>query len=107
MMVTDAYDLAKKSTMGVQRDIHVQPSGPWFILAVAALGVVFGDIGTSPLYAVRECFQGAHVLQVSPANILGMLSLIFWALTLIISLKCEVVTLFIQSCNLKTPSKMM
>jgi KUP system potassium uptake protein len=56
-------------------------------LAVAALGVVFGDIGTSPLYAVRECLHGAHGLPTSPANILGVLSLVFWALMLVISLK--------------------
>jgi KUP system potassium uptake protein len=56
-------------------------------LAVAALGVVFGDIGTSPLYAVRECLHGAHGLPTSPANILGVLSLIFWALMLVISVK--------------------
>jgi KUP system potassium uptake protein len=87
MMVTDSDDLAEKSNAGVPRDNHVEPNGRWFMLAIAALGVVFGDIGTSPLYAVRECFQGAHALEVSPANILGMLSLIFWALTLIISLK--------------------
>lgn len=56
-------------------------------LAVAALGVVYGDIGTSPLYAMRECFHGEHAVAVTRANVLGVLSLIFWALTLIISLK--------------------
>ncbi len=87
MMVSDSEGFAEKSNAGLPRDNHVEPNGRWFMLAIAALGVVFGDIGTSPLYAVRECFQGAHALEVSPANILGMLSLIFWALTLIISLK--------------------
>lgn len=57
------------------------------ILSLAALGVVFGDIGTSPLYAIRECFHGPHEVAVSTANILGVLSLIFWALVLIISIK--------------------
>lgn len=56
-------------------------------LSLAALGVVFGDIGTSPLYAVRECFQGPHAIAVEPANVLGVISLIFWALILIISVK--------------------
>jgi KUP system potassium uptake protein len=56
-------------------------------LAVAALGVVYGDIGTSPLYAVRECFHGTHGIAVERANVLGVLSLIFWSLTLIISIK--------------------
>jgi KUP system potassium uptake protein len=56
-------------------------------LALAALGVVYGDIGTSPLYAVRECFHGTHGIDVDRANVLGVLSLIFWSLTLIISIK--------------------
>jgi KUP system potassium uptake protein len=54
---------------------------------LAALGVVYGDIGTSPLYALRECFHGPLALPASVGNILGVLSLIFWALLLIISLK--------------------
>jgi KUP system potassium uptake protein len=56
-------------------------------LALGALGVVYGDIGTSPLYAVRECFHGPHAIAVTPANVLGVLSLIFWSLVLIISIK--------------------
>src|SRR5262249_4982741 len=56
-------------------------------LALAALGVVYGDIGTSPLYALRECFLGNHALALTPANVIGVLSLIFWALTLVISVK--------------------
>ncbi|RCS54033.1 potassium transporter Kup [Bremerella cremea] len=57
------------------------------ILSLIALGVVYGDIGTSPLYALRECFHAQHGLDVSTANILGLLSLVFWALILIISIK--------------------
>ncbi len=53
-------------------------------LMLAALGVVYGDIGTSPLYALRECFHG---LPVEPANVLGVLSLIIWSLVLIVCLK--------------------
>jgi KUP system potassium uptake protein len=56
-------------------------------LSLGALGVVFGDIGTSPLYAFREAFGGAHPLPLSEANVLGVLSLIFWAVMLIVSLK--------------------
>ena len=56
-------------------------------LTLAALGVVFGDIGTSPLYALRECFYGTHGVPATPANVLGVLSLIFWALVLVISIK--------------------
>jgi KUP system potassium uptake protein len=57
------------------------------ILSLSALGVVYGDIGTSPLYALRECFHGPHAIAPLPANILGVLSLIFWALVLVISIK--------------------
>src|SRR5579871_2295531 len=56
-------------------------------LTLAALGVVFGDIGTSPLYALRECFAGAHAIDVSRANVLGVLSLIVWALIITVSIK--------------------
>jgi KUP system potassium uptake protein len=56
-------------------------------LVVAALGVVYGDIGTSPLYALRICFMGANALTVTPGNVLGVLSLIFWSLTVLVSLK--------------------
>jgi KUP system potassium uptake protein len=56
-------------------------------LTVAALGVVFGDIGTSPLYALRQCFTAPHGVQLSPANVLGVLSLIIWSLIIVISVK--------------------
>ena len=55
-------------------------------LTLAALGVVYGDIGTSPLYALKEIFSGGHVATTRD-NILGVLSLVFWTLTVIISLK--------------------
>lgn len=55
-------------------------------MALAALGVVFGDIGTSPLYAVSACFTGPHI-AVTPEHVLGVLSLIFWSLVLVILLK--------------------
>lgn len=65
-----------------------QPRGRYLlILSLAALGVVYGDIGTSPLYAIRECFHGPHAIFPSPSNILGVLSLIFWALVIVISIK--------------------
>jgi KUP system potassium uptake protein len=56
-------------------------------LALGALGVVYGDIGTSPLYALRECFHGGHGVLPSHDNVLGVLSLVFWSLIIIISLK--------------------
>ncbi|MCB0322566.1 MAG: potassium transporter Kup [Bdellovibrionales bacterium] len=56
-------------------------------LSLAALGVVYGDIGTSPLYAIRECFHGPHAISLNEVNLLGVLSLIFWSLLLVISVK--------------------
>ncbi len=56
-------------------------------LALGALGVVYGDIGTSPLYAIKECFNPAHGVGPQLENVLGVLSLVFWALTLIIVVK--------------------
>lgn len=56
-------------------------------IIIAAMGVVYGDIGTSPLYAFRICFSGKSGIAVSPDNVLGILSLIFWSLFLLISLK--------------------
>ncbi|MBA3346143.1 MAG: potassium transporter Kup [Gemmatimonadales bacterium] len=56
-------------------------------LALGALGVVYGDIGTSPLYALKECFSGPHGFPVTPENVLGILSLIFWALNFVVTFK--------------------
>ncbi len=56
-------------------------------LALGALGVVYGDIGTSPLYTIKECFHGIHAIETSPANILGVLSLVLWSLTIVVSIK--------------------
>ena len=60
-------------------------------LSLAALGVVYGDIGTSPLYAIRESFYGTHGIAVSPGNVLGVLSLVFWSLVLIVTIKYHIV----------------
>ena len=65
-----------------------QPAKEKLLLpALAALGIVFGDIGTSPLYALRECFMGHQLISPTPANILGVLSLIFWSLIIVIAVK--------------------
>ena len=56
-------------------------------LAVGAIGIVFGDIGTSPLYAFRETFVGPHPLTIDDAHVLGVVSLIFWSMTLIVSIQ--------------------
>src|SRR6201747_3056498 len=56
-------------------------------LALAAIGVVFGDIGTSPLYALKEAFSKSHGIQLSEASILGVISLLFWAIMIVVSIK--------------------
>ncbi|HYI05206.1 MAG TPA: KUP/HAK/KT family potassium transporter, partial [Reyranella sp.] len=56
-------------------------------LTVAAIGVVYGDIGTSPLYTIRECFFGAHSVPLTHDNVLGVLSLILYSLILVVSIK--------------------
>jgi len=68
---------------------HATPHGRKELakLAVAALGVVYGDIGTSPLYAIKECFTSPHGVAPTQENVLGVLSLVFWSLTLVIAVK--------------------
>jgi len=79
-VVTQAPDAASRASPGEHRSDAV--------LAISALGVVYGDIGTSPLYAFRESFLGrGHELAVTEANVLGILSLIFWSLVVIVSIK--------------------
>ncbi|HEV3030881.1 MAG TPA: potassium transporter Kup [Polyangia bacterium] len=56
-------------------------------LALGALGVVYGDIGTSPLYALKECVTPPHGVSATPDNILGLLSLVFWSITFVVSIK--------------------
>ena len=64
------------------------PEGKYLaVLTLGALGVVFGDIGTSPLYALKETFAGHHPIAVEPASILGVLSLIFWTVMVLVTLK--------------------
>lgn len=62
-------------------------------LGLAALGVVYGDIGTSPLYAIRECFHGPHGVEASAGNVLGVISLVIWSLVLVVSVKYVAVLL--------------
>ncbi len=67
---------------------HENPTGKRLaILTLTALGVVYGDIGTSPLYSIKECFSPIYGLQPTRDNVFGILSLIVWALTLVISVK--------------------
>ncbi|RZL51476.1 MAG: potassium transporter Kup, partial [Variovorax sp.] len=68
-----------------QHGHHIQ--GSLSKLALGAVGVCYGDIGTSPLYAVKEVFIGHHKLAVDPLHIFGVLSLIFWSLVIVVTIK--------------------
>jgi len=68
------------------RPVHAKKSSA-AALTLAALGIVYGDIGTSPLYAFKEAFTGPHALPLNEANVLAVLSALFWAVMLIISVK--------------------
>ena len=70
---------------------HVQEPLP--LLALGAIGVVFGDIGTSPLYALKESFAGHHPLTVDQPHIFGVLSLIFWTMMMIVTLKYVIIVM--------------
>ena len=67
--------------------LHVHAPRPLLPLGVAALGVVFGDLGTSPLYALQEAFTGPHAVAASRENVLGVISLFLWSLVLVVSIK--------------------
>ena len=69
--------------------MHGKPTNKRFAtLTLAALGIVYGDIGTSPLYALKEVFGGSHhPVPITPDNVLGILSLFFWSLIIIVTLK--------------------
>jgi KUP system potassium uptake protein len=73
--------------LSYQNDTSTNGKSSLTVLALAALGVVFGDIGTSPLYAFKVAFGGTHGLRLSEANVLAVLSMMFWSVTLIVSLK--------------------
>jgi len=79
----------KKTELPAVADVdgRREPDRRFLLLSLSALGVVYGDIGTSPIYALRECFHGSHPFPPTETNVLGILSLIFWALMIIISLK--------------------
>lgn len=81
--------------MASQSNNH-EPSGGVLALMLGAIGVVYGDVGTSPLYTMKEIFNGPHAVAATPDNVLGILSLIFWSLILVISIKY---VLFVMRAN--------
>src|SRR6266550_4390615 len=76
---------------------HGHAQGPLYKLAVGAIGIVYGDIGTSPIYAFRETFAGHHTLIPDSLHIYGVLSLIFWSMMIIVTLKY--VTIIMRADN--------
>jgi KUP system potassium uptake protein len=88
-MTTDRAETSSATTSD-SNPHHGDPeksSAASFRLAIGALGVVYGDIGTSPLYAVRECFGSTIGIAATPENLLGVLSLIFWSLVMVVVVK--------------------
>ena len=77
----------------IDSDSDHQPQGKLPILMLGAIGVVYGDIGTSPLYAMKESFIGPHPMGVDRLHIFGVLSLIFWSLMLIVTVKYVVIAM--------------
>src|SRR6188508_717759 len=78
---------ASTSSVPIATPISTSRRSRLLPLTLTALGVVYGDIGTSPLYALRECFFGSHSVPPTHENVLGVLSLIVYALLLVISIK--------------------
>jgi KUP system potassium uptake protein len=76
---------------------HGHAQGPLYKLVIGAIGIVYGDIGTSPIYAFRETFAGHHELKVDQLHIFGVLSLIFWSMMIIVTLKY--VTIIMRADN--------
>ena len=73
--------------MNARQRSHGDSRGQDLARAVGALGVVYGDIGTSPLYALRECFHGSHAVAPTPDNVFGVVSLLFWSLMIVVTIK--------------------
>ena len=69
------------------------PRTPGFTLVLGALGVVYGDIGTSPLYTIQACFSETTGIAPTPENVLGMLSLVLWSLLIVVTVKYVLVVM--------------
>ena len=80
----------------ISREDYPHKKGASVTLMLAAIGVVFGDIGTSPLYALKECFSPDHGIPFSPTAVYGVISMVFWAFAIVVSLKY---VLFVMRAN--------
>jgi len=99
---SESQDMNITATGGAEADApadasHGHAQGPLYKLVIGAIGIVYGDIGTSPIYAFRETFAGHHVLKVDQLHIFGVLSLIFWSMMIIVTLKY--VTIIMRADN--------
>ncbi len=80
-------DNATQSVTGQPEGAHGHHSGPMHKMVIGAIGIVFGDIGTSPIYAFRETFAGHHKIDVDPVHVHGVLSLVFWSMMIVVTFK--------------------
>ena len=96
-IVTSAADPAPAGADLATPGAHAHGADPLPKLALGAIGVVFGDIGTSPLYAFRETFAGHHKLDVDAMHIMGVVSLIFWSMLLVVTI--QYVTIIMRADN--------
>ena len=80
----------------ISRENNPHKNGASISLMFAAIGIVFGDIGTSPLYALKECFSAEHGIPFSPDAVYGVISMVFWAFAVVVSLKY---VLFVMRAN--------
>ena len=85
--MTDSAPSPSMSSRTPERSSRPGTPSTTAALSLGALGVVFGDIGTSPLYAIQACFSSAYGLKPEPAEVLGLLSIIFWILIFVVSFK--------------------
>ncbi len=86
-MVSSHSARLKQTNMSAQENSEHHHKSSFAALAVGAIGVVYGDVGTSPLYTMKEIFNQAHGLSPDKVTVYGSISLIFWALVLLICLK--------------------
>jgi KUP system potassium uptake protein len=95
--MTNSAAGTEETTTGEQLHGHEHARGSLAKMMVGAIGIVFGDIGTSPIYAFRETFAGHHTLRPDALHIYGVLSLIFWSMLIIVALKY--VTIIMRADN--------
>ena len=87
MFLLDNFGMNNVSSSEHDKPPHRSSAVPKLLLALAALGIVFGDLGTSPWYALQEAFHGENGVAPTPQNVIGIVSLFLWSLIVMVSLK--------------------